>query len=56
MKITNLKERSSYTSPEVRVLSLGSEKVFADSGNKWNDAANSSADFSIGYDCYDEFE
>jgi hypothetical protein len=56
MKITNLKERSSYTSPEVRVLSLGSEKVFADSGSKWDDADNSSNDFSIYSEYYNEFE
>ena len=59
MKITNLEERSSYTSPEVRVLSLGSEKVFATSGETggiWDDAVNSSADFTIGNEYYGEFE
>ncbi len=58
MKFTNLEERSSYTSPEVKVLSLGVEKVFASSetGGIWDDAGKSSGDFIIGNDYYDEFE
>lgn len=48
--------RSSYSSPEVKVLSLGAEKVFAASDGIWNDAGNSSGDFIIENSYYDEFE
>ncbi len=56
MKITNSIERRSYSSPQVEVLSLGAEKVFAASEGKWNDAGNSSGDFIIENSYYDEFE
>ncbi len=59
MKKTNtIERRNPYSSPEVEILSLGAEKVFAASGTGgiWDDADNSSADFSIGSVYYDEFE
>ncbi len=56
MKITNSKGRNQYFSPEVKILSLGAEKVFAASDGLWDDAYNSSGDFTIGSVYYDEFE
>lgn len=58
MKITNSIERRSYSSPQVEVLSLGAEKVFAasETGGIWDDAGSSSNDFIIGSVYYDEFE
>ncbi len=39
-------QRRSYASPEVRVLSLGAEKVFADSGSWYSGESN---DANIGW-------
>ncbi len=48
-------KRCSYSSPEVKVLSLGTEKVFADSGNWYRGESN---DANIGWsysndECWD---
>lgn len=42
-------ETSTYSSPEVKVLHLDAEKVFADSGNSWYSSETNSSNISWSY-------
>ncbi len=42
-------ESGSYSSPEVKVLHLDAEKVFADSGSNWYGSESNSSNISWSY-------